>query len=105
MKQTIFIYCTVPDKDTAVAIGQKLVENRLAACVSFGSPFQSIYRWQGVIEEATELALTIKTVRENYSAIEELIVSLHPYDVPEIVAVEMENGLKPYLEWIVSETE
>ena len=52
-----------------------------------------------------ELALTIKTVRENYSAIEELIVSLHPYDVPEIVAVELDNGLKPYLDWIVSETE
>ena len=105
MKQAIFIYCTVPDKDTAVAIGRKLVENRLAVCVSFGSSVQSIYRWQGVIEEAMELALTIKTVRENYSAIEELIVSLHPYDVPEIVAVELDNGLKPYLEWIVSETE
>ena len=105
MKQAIFIYCTVPDKDTAVAIGRKLVENRLAACVSFGSPVQSNYRWQGVIEEAMELALTIKTVRENYSAIEELIVSLHPYDVPEIVAVELDNGLKPYLDWIVSETE
>ena len=105
MKQAIFIYCTVPDKDTAVTIGRKLVENRLAACGSFGSPVQSIYRWQGVIEEATELALTIKTVRENYSAIEELIVSLHPYDVPEIVAVELDNGLKPYLDWIVSETE
>lgn len=52
MKQAIFIYCTVPDKDTAVAIGRKLVENRLAACVSFGSPVQSIYRWQGVLEEA-----------------------------------------------------
>ena len=89
MKQAIFIYCTVPYK----------------ACVSFGSPVQSIYRWQGVIEEAMELALTIKTVRENYSAIEELIVSLHPYDVPEIVAVELDNGLKPYLDWIVSETE
>lgn len=55
---------------------------------------------RGVIEEAMELALTIKTVRENYSAIEELIVSLHPYDVPEIVAVELDNGLKPYLDWL-----
>ena len=104
MKKPIFIYCMVPDKDTAGAIGRKLVESRLAACVSFGSPVQSIYRWQGVIEEATELALTIKTVQENYSRIEELILSLHPYDVPEIVAVNMDDGLKPYLDWIESET-
>lgn len=104
MKQGIFIYCTVPDKDTADVIGRKLVESHLAACVSFGSPVQSIYRWQGVVEEATELVMTIKTVQENYSRIEELILSLHPYDLPEIVMVGMDNGLKPYLEWIVSET-
>ncbi len=104
MNRPVFIYCTVPDKKTAEAIGRKLVENRLAACVSYGSPVQSIYRWQGVIEEATELVMTIKALQENYSGIEELILSLHPYDLPEIVMVGMDKGLKPYLEWIATET-
>ena len=105
MQKVVFIYCSVPDKETAVTIGRKLVENRLAACVSFGAPVQSIYRWQGVIEEATELVMTVKTVREHYTRIEELILSLHPYDLPEIVMEGMDNGLRPYLEWVVSETE
>ena len=104
MEQAVFIYCTVPDKDTATVIGRKLVENRLAACISFGAPVPSIYRWQDVIEEATEFTMTIKTVQENYSKIEELVLSLHPYEIPEIVMVKMDNGLKPYLEWVVSET-
>lgn len=104
MTKPVFIYCTVPDKDTASAIGKKLVEARLAACVSFGSSVQSIYRWEGNIEEAAEYVLTIKTVSENYSRIENLIVSLHPYDVPEIVQVDMSGGLQPYLEWIAAET-
>ncbi len=103
MQQTVFIYCTVPDMDTAAAIGRKLVENHLAACVSLGSPVRSIYRWQGVIEEAIELEMTIKTLQENYSRIEELILSMHPYEMPEIVMVKLDNGLKPYLEWIASE--
>lgn len=102
--QSVFIYCTVPDKDTAAAIGRKLVEGRLAACVSVGSPVRSIYRWQGVIEETTELEMTIKTAQENYLKVEELILSMHPYEVPEIVMVELDKGLKPYLDWIESET-
>lgn len=104
MNKPVFIYCTVPDKDTASAIAKKLVESRLAACVSFGSPVQSIYRWKGVVEEATELVMTIKTVQENYARIEELILSLHPYDLPEIVMARIDSGLKPYLEWIEAET-
>lgn len=104
MQPSVFIYCTVPDKDTAAGIGRKLVESRLAACVSVGSPVRSIYRWQGVIEEVTELEMTIKTARENYLKVEELILSMHPYEVPEIVMVELEKGLKPYLDWIASET-
>lgn len=104
MQQSVFIYCTVPDKDTAAAIGRKLVEGRLAACVSVGSPVRSIYRWQGVIEETTELEMTIKTAQENYLKVEELILSMHPYEVPEIVMVELDKGLKLYLDWIESET-
>ena len=104
MQQSVFIYCTVPDKDTAAAIGRELVEGRLAACVSVGSPVRSIYRWQGVIEETTELEMTIKTAQENYLKVEELILSMHPYEVPEIVMVELDKGLKPYLDWIESET-
>lgn len=105
MKKPVLIYCTVPDRDTAVDVGKKLVESRLAACVSFGSPVESIYRWQGKVEEATEYAMTIKTVSENYSKIEKLILSVHPYDVPEIVCVDIENGFQSYLNWIESETD
>lgn len=104
MKKPVFIYCTVPDRETAADIGKKLVDSRMAACVSFGGPVESIYRWEGKVEEAGEYTMTIKTVRENYSEIEKLILSQHPYDVPEIVSVEMDNGLKTYLDWIKTET-
>lgn len=105
MTKPVLVYCTVPDRENAAVIGKKLVETRLAACVSFGSsPIESIYRWEGNVEAATEYVLTIKTIAENYQAIEELIISLHPYDVPEIISVGIDNGLKLYLDWMKAET-
>lgn len=104
MNTPIFVFCTVPDREIAATIGKKLVDARLAACVSVGSANESIYRWQGNVEEATEYLMTIKSMKENYPAIENLIVSLHPYDTPEIVSVRMDTGLKSYLDWIELET-
>lgn len=100
MKEPIFIFCTVPDADTARIIGKTIVEKKLAACVSWGSAVHSVYRWDGRIEEADELNLTIKTVRKKYNEVQEVILSLHPYELPEIVSVPVLDGLEPYLEWI-----
>ncbi len=104
MKEQIFVFCTVPDKEVASRIGRTIIEKKLAACVSWGTEVHSVYRWNGQIEEATELNLTIKTVRAKYDEIQQLIQTLHPYELPEIVSMPVLNGLEPYLQWISRET-
>ncbi len=104
MTEQILVFCTVPDSDTAVRISKALMDRKLAACVSWGEKIQSVYRWNGRVEKAEELNLTVKTVNGKYRDVEELILSIHPYDVPEIVAVPILEGFGPYLEWIRQET-
>ncbi|MDB5770570.1 MAG: divalent-cation tolerance protein CutA, partial [Burkholderia sp.] len=104
MEQAILVFTNVPDATTATAIARKLVEQRLAACVNVLPQVQSIYRWQGMIEEAGELSLLIKTTQARYAELEAAIKALHPYDVPEVIAVPVVQGLPHYLDWIVQET-
>lgn len=96
------VFCTCPDKDTAENIARLLVESGLAACVNILPNITSIYRWQGQLERAEELLLVIKTRQDAYSALESMIKQHHPYQVPEIIAVSIENGLPDYLHWIDS---
>jgi periplasmic divalent cation tolerance protein len=95
----LLVFCTCPDDDTAERIAQALVERRLAACVSRG-PVRSVYRWRGAVESAAEVQLVIKTTRGGYDALERAIRELHPYELPEILAVEAAAGLAGYLDWI-----
>lgn len=97
---TIIVLCACPDRESASRIASHLVENRLAACVNISSPIESVYRWQGEIETANEYMLFIKTVRSSYDELELAILSIHPYELPEIVAVPVEIGLQNYLGWI-----
>jgi len=96
------VLCTCPDAETATKIASVLVEDGLAACVNIQPSITSIYRWQGKTETATESLMIIKSLAENYLRIENKIVELHPYELPEVIAVPIVTGLEPYLAWLSS---
>ena len=100
----LLVITTLPDMQIAKSLARALVEARIAACVSIGAPIQSIYRWQDAIEEASEIPLQIKTSSANYQQVEAMIISSHPYDVPEIIAVPINIGLPAYLHWVLDDS-
>jgi len=105
MKEVLVVLTNCPDVASADRIARALIENRVAACVNRLAPVASIFRWQGAIEEASEVPLLIKCTRERYAAVEQLIRELHPYTVPEIIATPVVAGFGPYLRWIDDETQ
>ena len=102
--QPLVVYCTCPDQATAEHIAETLVDERLAACVNLVSGLTSIYRWQGQIQRDAEWLLIIKTRRTVYSLLEARLCELHPYEIPEIIALPIQTGLADYLDWIVDST-
>jgi len=105
MPDVLIVLTNCPDAAVADRIARALVENRLAACVNQLPPVASTYRWQGAVESATEVSLLIKCTRDRYAAVEEAIRQMHPYQVPEIVALPVIAGFGPYLRWVVDETQ
>jgi periplasmic divalent cation tolerance protein len=101
---TLLVLTNCPDEDSANALALALVESRLAACVNILPRLQAIYRWQGKIESAPEIPLLIKSTAAAYPALEARIRELHPYEVPEIVALAIDRGLPEYLNWVAAET-
>ena len=99
-----FVYCTVPDEETARAIAHRIVEARLAACVNLLGPIHSVYRWEGKVEAADEWALIAKTVASSFRSLRDRIRALHPYDCPCIVALPVTGGWPAFLDWIRAET-
>jgi periplasmic divalent cation tolerance protein len=97
---TLMIFCTCPDLESADRIAGHLVDRELAACVNITGPVTSVYKWQGKRENAEERLLLIKTTRQRYAEAEKAILSLHPYELPEIIAVPIDQGLPGYLLWI-----
>lgn len=104
MSEILLVLTTLPDADSAAALGARLVEERLAACVNILAPCASVYRWQGRVETATEVPLLIKTSAARYAALETAILAEHPYELPEVVAVPVQRGLPGYLDWVSTET-
>ena len=102
--ETLLVFTNLPDRDTAGKLAQALVEQRLAACVNLLSGCTSVYRWEGAIEHAEEVPVLIKTRAARYPEVEALIRSLHPYELPEIIAVPVVRGLPDYLDWVAGET-
>jgi len=98
------VFCSCPDADTAQRLAVTLVEARLAACVSVLPPMRSTYRWQGTVEQAEEVLLLAKTAADRVPALVERLQALHPYELPEIVAVESAAGLPAYLDWVAEST-
>lgn len=105
MTEALLVLTNCPADEIADRIARTLVEQGLAACVNRLAPAASIYRWKGAIERATETPLLIKTTRERYSEVEQVIRALHPYEVPEIIAIPIERGFGPYLRWLADESQ
>lgn len=104
MPHPLLCLSTCPDPETAGRIARALVEERMAACVNRLPGVHSTYRWQGRVLEEAEVLLVIKTTRERFGALRDRLVELHPYEVPELVELEITGGFGPYLDWIVAET-
>lgn len=102
--ENLLVISNCPDEETANAIALAVVERRLAACVNILPRCQSIYRWQGTVETASEVPLLIKTTDVSYAALEAAIRERHPYEVPEIIALPIARGLPGYLNWLAEET-
>jgi len=100
MTDYIQVVTTTEHEEDAREIARTLVEDRLAACVQVSGPIGSTYRWHDKIETAREWQCTAKTRRELYPQVEEAIRRAHPYDVPEILAVAVEQGSPSYLAWL-----
>ncbi len=101
----VWVLTHCPDDAVAARIATTLVENLLAACVTRGAAVISTYRWQGKVETQSEIPLFIKTTTARYTEVEAAIRSLHPYTVPEIIALPVVSGFAPYLRWVADETQ
>ncbi len=101
---TLLIVTNCPDESVANAIALAVVESGLAACANILPRVESIYRWQGAVESASEIPLLIKSTAANYAALETVIRQRHPYEVPEIIALPITHGLPAYLNWVRAET-
>ena len=98
------VYVTAGDRETALAIGRALVEARLAACANVISGMESVYRWQGAVEQASEAVLILKTRTSLLDALTEKVKALHDYDCPCVVALPIAGGNANYLDWIAEQT-
>lgn len=105
MADAMIAYCTVPDATTGKRIADELVKRRLAACVNRIPGLVSTYEWQGEICEDGEDLLLIKTRRDCLDDLERVLGELHPYELPELIAVPIEGGSAGYLDWINRNTQ
>lgn len=94
------LLCTCPDDASAEAIAGALVSRRLAACVNIVTGLRSVYVWDDEVQNDAERLLLIKSRADRYGELERTIVDMHPYELPEIIAVPIQMGLAPYLTWI-----
>lgn len=102
-EETLVVLCTCPNEETARRIAETLVQEHLAACVNRMAGVRSTYRWQDRIEDEPEVLLLVKTVRRRFEALELRLKALHPYDLPEIIALPVSAGSVQYLTWVATE--
>jgi periplasmic divalent cation tolerance protein len=95
---------TAPDRETARRIATVLVEEQLAACVNLFEPIESIYRWQGAIEQSSEVMLLVKTTRSRLPVLDRRLRELHPYELPELLAWEAAGGSADFISWVIGQT-
>jgi periplasmic divalent cation tolerance protein len=100
MSELLVVLVTFPDLEKARSIGKRLVENRLAACVNLIPAIESIYTWQGAVEQSNEVLAIFKTTSANWADFEAALQQAHPYEVPEIVAIKPEAVSALYERWV-----
>jgi periplasmic divalent cation tolerance protein len=103
MTDALVVLVTAPTVEGATELARALVEERLAACGNVLPGVRSVYRWQGTVQEETEALLLLKTTRGRFDALRDRVTELHPYDVPEVLALPVEAGSAPYLAWLAGE--
>ena len=96
----LLCYCSCPDAASARTIAEALVTERLAACVQCLPGVRSTYRWQGAVTTDDEVLLLIKTTADALGALTRTVLGLHPYDLPEVIAIAVDGGHDAYLEWV-----
>lgn len=96
----VLIMTACPNQEVAADLAKKLVQERLAACVNIVPGVYSVYRWQDAIEETREVLLLIKSTKANYAALESLIHKIHPYQVPEVLAIPIDQAAPNYAAWL-----
>jgi periplasmic divalent cation tolerance protein len=104
MAQVSLILTTMPDDDRADALARILVDERLAACVNVHAAMASTYRWKGAIERDVERQLVIKTTPARVPDVEKRLRELHPYELPEILVVPVDDGSSDYIRWVAEMT-
>ena len=104
MTDAIVVLTTLPNADAAAELARSVVGEKLAACANILPALRSIYRWQGKIQDDNEVLVLVKTHRRHYERLKARILQLHPYDVPEVIALPVEQGHQAYLDWIARET-
>jgi periplasmic divalent cation tolerance protein len=104
MTDALVVLVTTPTPEKAAEIARAVVEERLAACGNVVPGLRSIYRWEGKVQDDAEALLLLKTTRARLDELRERVLALHPYDVPEVLALPVEAGSAPYLAWIADST-
>ena len=104
MSDVYIVYSTAPSEEEAATIARTVVDERLAACANILPRIRSIYRWQGVVEDEPEAAILLNTAVGRVDALIHRIKTLHSYDVPDIVALPIDKGHGPYLDWVRANT-
>ena len=99
-EEALTVFTTWPDLETARTAARTLVEEKLAACGNIVPGVESIYRWEGKVETGAEVLVIFKTTVGSYPALEARVRTLHPYEVPEVLAVRVADGLPAYLRWV-----
>jgi periplasmic divalent cation tolerance protein len=103
-RKVLIVLVTTPNRREAVRIANAAVNKKLAACGNVITSVTSIFRWKGQVQNSREVLLMMKTSTRRYSALGKLVRSMHSYEVPEIIALTIEKGFDPYLEWVHQET-
>lgn len=98
--EALVVLVTVPNDETADKLAEALVGERLAACVNVVGGVRSVYRWKGAVERDQELLCVCKTTRAGFERLRARVVELHPYELPEVIALPLAEAHAPYVEWI-----
>jgi periplasmic divalent cation tolerance protein len=104
MTDAMLVLTTLPNADAAAEMAKSIVEERLAACANLFPALRSIYRWQARLEDQNEVLVLFKTRQEHFDRLRARILELHPYEVPEVLAIPVEQAYQPYLDWLARET-